>query len=201
MQKSVQGFEDWYRRWDPSWFLIARLALPDVDAEIRQHRLENEDATPLTILIGIRDAYRAGKDALSRPLGFLPDSVTFYLPRQIELSTATVCARSDNHTLAILDYVEYRAGTNEVDISNDVQNLARVMSSLDPVTCSLLKCKGVKRNVDEAGRLRGFSLAFQMPLAQPSLSMELMHPRSDDDRSAMVGLLKGKNTVPYADGV
>ena len=189
LQSSVQEFEDWYRRWDPSWFLIARLALPDIDAEIRQHRLENDDAAPLKIMGGLREAHRARMDTNRRPLGFLPDNVAFYLPKQVDLSSATVCARSDSHTLAILDYVEYRPGTSEADISNDVQNLARVMSNLDPLTCNLLRCEGVKRNNDESGRLRGFSLVFQMPPPRPSkvsLSNEHVNSRSEDDRSTMV---------------
>jgi hypothetical protein len=186
LQKSVQDFENWYRRWDPSWFLIARLALPEIDAAIREHRSETDDATPLRIVGGLRDAHRANMETNHRPLGFLPDGVAFYLPRQVDLSTASVCARSDSHTLAILDHIEYRPGTSEVDISNDVQSLARVMSSLDPVTCNLLRCEGVKRNTDEAGRLRGFSLAFQMPPPRPSLSNEVVLSRNNDDRSTMV---------------
>jgi serine/threonine protein kinase len=186
LQKSVQDFEDWYRRWDPSWFLIARLALPEIDAAIREHRSETDDATPLKIMGGLRDAHRANMETNHRPLGFLPNNVAFYLPRQVDLSTASVCARSDSHTLAILDHIEYRPGTSEVDISDDVQSLARVMSNLDPVACNLLKCEGVKRNTDEAGRLRGFSLAFEMPPPRPSLSNELISSRTNDDRSTMV---------------
>ena len=187
LQKSVQEFEDWYRRWDPSWFLIARLALPDIDTEIRQYKLEADDAAPLKIMSGLRDAHRVALDTTRRPLGFLPDNVEFYLPQQVDLSTATVCARSDSHTLAILDYVESRPGTSEMDISNDVQNLARVMSNLDPVTCNLLRCEGVKRNADEAGRLRGFSLMFRMPPPRSSSSNGIAVFQSDDDRSTMVG--------------
>jgi len=201
LEKSVQEFENWYRRWDPSWFLIARLALPDIDAEIRQHRLGNDDAVPLKIMAGIRDANRASKDTSSRPLGFLLDNVTFYLPKKVDLSTATVCARSDSHTLAILDSVEYRAGTSEVDISDDVQTLARVMSNLDPATCNLLRCEGVKRNTDEAGRLRGFSLAFQMPPPRPYLSKAGMRSRSDNYRSTMVRDYTGNCSVTCADNV
>lgn len=186
LQKSVQEFENWYRIWDPSWFLIARIALPDIDAAIRQYRVENDDAAPLRIMGGLRDAHRASTDTNCRPLGFLPDNVAFYLPKQVDLSTATVCVRSDSHTLAILDYVEYRRGTNEAEISNDVQSLARIMSNLDPVTCNLLRCEGVKRDTDEAGRLRGFSLAFQMPPLRPSLSNELLPSHNNSDRSTAV---------------
>lgn len=198
-QKSVQELENWYRRWDPSWFLIARLALPDIDAVIRQHRLENDDIAPLRIMGGLRDAHRASMDTNRRPLGFLPDNVTFYLPRQVDLSTATVCARSDSHDLAILDWVEYRPGTSEVDISNDVQSLAQVMSNLDPVTCNLLRCEGVKRDTDDAGQLRGFSLAFQMPSSRPSLSNEVVTSRKNDDRSTMVSRHTGGYAVIFAD--
>jgi hypothetical protein len=186
LQKSVQEMESWYRRWDPSWFLIARLALPEIDAAIREHRSETDGAAPLKIMGGLRDAHRASTDTNRSLLGFLPDNVAFYLQRQVDLSTASVCARSDSHTLAILDHVEYRPGTSEVDISNDVQNLARVMSNLDPVICNLLRCEGVKRNTDEAGRLRGFSLAFQMPPPRPSLSNEVVSSRNNNDRSTMV---------------
>lgn len=182
----MQELENWYRRWDPSWFLIARLALPEIDAAIRQQRLEKDDIAPLRIMGGLRDAHRAIMDTDREPRGFLPDNVAFYLPRQVELSTATICARSDSHNLAILDYVEYRSGTSEVDVSNDVQSLAQVMSNLDPVTCNLLRCEGVKRDTDEAGRLRGFSLAFQMPPSRPSLSNEIVASRKNDDRSTMV---------------
>lgn len=197
-QKSVLELENWYRRWDPSWFLIARLALPDIDAAIRQQRLENDDITPLRIMGGLRDAHRANADGNRPPLGFLPDNITFYLPRQVDLSTATVCARSDSHNLAILDYVEYRTGTSEVDVSNDVQSLAQVMSKLDPVTCNLLRCEGVKRDTDEAGRLRGFSLAFQMPPSRPSLSNEVVSSRKNDDRSTMVSCHTSGHVVIFA---
>lgn len=191
LQKSVQEFEDWYRRWDPSWFLIARLALPDIDGEIRQHKSETDDAAPLKIMSGLRDANRAALDTTRRPLGFLPENVAFYLPQQVDLSTATICARSDSHTLAILDYIEYRPGTNEMDLSNDIQSLARVMSNLDPVTCNLLRCEGVKRKTDEAGRLRGFSLVFRMPPPRSSLSNGIAIPQNDGDRSTMVGGANG----------
>ena len=195
----MQEFEDWYRRWDPSWFLIARLALPDIDAAIRQQRLENDDAAPLRIMGGLRDAQRASTNANHQPLGFLPDNVAFYLPKQVDLSTATVCARSDSHTLAILDYVEYRPGTSEAEISKDVQSLARIMSNLDPVTCNLLRCEGVKRDTDEAGRLRGFSLAFQMPPLRPSLSNELLPSRNNSDRSTVVSDHTGGYVATFAD--
>lgn len=198
-QKSVLELENWYRRWDPSWFLIARLALPDIDAAIRQQRLENDDIAPLRIIGGLRDAHRANTDTNRRPLGFLPDNITFYLPRQVDLSTATVCARSDSHNLAILDYVEYRTGTSEVDVSNDIQHLAQVMSNLDPVTCSLLKCEGVKRDTDEAGRLRGYSLAFQMPPLRPSLFNEVVPSRKNDDRETMVSRRIGGYIMIFAD--
>ena len=160
-----------------------------IDAEIRQHRLETDDAAPLKIMGGLRKAHRARIDTNRRPLGFLPDNIAFYLPRPVDLSSATLCARSDSHTIAILDYIEYRPGTSEAHISNGVQNLARVMSNLDPVTCNLLRCEGVKRTTDEAGRLRGFSLVFQMPPPRPSKlsqSNELVLSRSENDRSTMV---------------
>lgn len=179
--------------------MIARLALPDIDAVIRQHRLENDDIAPLRIMGGLRDAHRAIMDTNRRPLGFLPDKVAFYLPRRVDLSTATICARSDSHNLAILDWVEYRPGTSEADVSNDVQSLAQVMSNLDPVTCNLLRCEGVKRDTDEAGQLRGFSLAFQMPPSRPSLSNEVVSSRKDDDRSTMVSRHPSGYVVIFAD--
>jgi hypothetical protein len=198
-QKAVQELENWYRRWDPSWFLIARLALPEIDTAIRQHRLEKDDIAPLRIMGGLRDAHRAIMDTDRRPLGFLPDNVAFYLPRQVEMSTATVCARSDSHNLAILDCVEYRPGTSEVDVSKDVQSLAQVMSNLDPVTCNLLRCEGVKRDTDENGRLRGFSLAFQMPPSRPSLSNEVVPSRKNDGRNTMVSRRTSGYVVIFAD--
>lgn len=119
---------------------------------------------------GLREAHRENADTTCRPFGFLPDTVTFYLGRQVKLSTATLSARSDSHALVILDNIEYRPETSEAGISNDVQSLARVLSKLDPVTCNLMQLEGVKRNVDGTGRLKSFSLVFQMPPTATGLS-------------------------------
>ena len=122
-----------------------------------------------------------------------------HIPRQVDLSTATVCARSDSHNLAILDWVECRPSTSEVDASNDVQSLAQVMSNLAPVTCSLLRCEGVECDTNETGRLRGFSLALQMPPSQPSLSNDVVPSRKNNDRSTVDNCHTGGYVVIFAD--
>lgn len=175
LQKSVDGLETWYKSWDPSWYLITRLALPEIDAELRQQKRDEDSQKlqPLRIMGGLREARRENTDTNCRRFGFLPETVTFYLARQVNHSTAVISARSDSHALVILDNIEYRPETSEVDISNDIQKLARLLSALDPVTCNLLRCEGVKRSVDRTGRLKGFSLIFQMPptIAGPSESL------------------------------
>lgn len=165
LRESVDDLELCYQRWDASWFLITRLADPKIDAEVSK-RIPNQDPFSLRrldIVGALREAHHANANNNSRPFGLLPSNLSFYLPLQVKYSTGIVAVRSDNHAAVIVNKIEYLPGLSEDDVSGDLQRLARVLSKPDPLTCNLLTCNGVKRNVDTAGKLQNFSLVFQMP--------------------------------------
>lgn len=191
LQKSITDLESWYTRWDPSWFMIARLASPNIDAEIRQQRLKGSPTTrqPLTIVGDLRNAHRANADKAHHSFELLPEGVRLYLSSPIAFSTAMLSTRSDSHAVVVVDTIQYRPETNEADISHDVQSLARILSKLDPLTCNLLTCDGVKKNMDGNGKLQSFSFLFRMPPMGQETSGSSGTLRGNAETDIVVGVM------------
>jgi hypothetical protein len=134
--------------------MLARLASPTIDAEIRKQRLNIVKRQPLTNVGDLRNVHRAKADPTHHSsFEFLPESMRLYQSNPIAFSTAGLATISDSQAVVVADTVQYRPGTSEVDVAHDVQNLAEV----------LLTCEGIKKNMDGNGKLTSFSFIFQMP--------------------------------------
>ena len=179
--------EGWYRRWDPSWFMLARLASPTIDAEIRKQSLNIAKRQPLTIVGDLRNVHRANADPTQLSFfQFLPETARLYRSIPIAFSTAELSTRSDSHAVVIANNVQYRPGTREVDTAQDVQKLARVLSKLDPLICNLLTCEGIKKNVDRNGNLTRFPFIFQIPPVISEVQRKIEAPQDSPETYCMV---------------
>jgi len=165
LKVSIKDLEIWYKRWDPSWFLIARLAVPGIDLAIREQRATEDpsERRSLTILDDLRDALRAAQNKNGSMFEFLPSTVILGLSAEIKHSTVSKAIRFDTNEAVLIETIPCRENTNNSDLQDDIQKLARVLSTMDPRTCNILMCTGVQKITDRYGQLQGFSVLFVPP--------------------------------------
>lgn len=170
LKDSIKDLEIWYHRWDPSWFLIARLAVPGIDLAIREQRAtENpSERQSLTILDDLRNALRAVENRNGTPFDYLPTTVAFGLSAEIKHSTVSKAIRFDTNQAVLIETIPCRENTNKSDLQDDIQSLVRVLSTMDSRTCNILMCTGVQKIADRDGQLQGFSVLFQPPIKKQS---------------------------------
>jgi hypothetical protein len=170
LKESIKDLETWYSRWDPSWFLIARLAVPGIDLAIREQRVTESpsERRSLTILDDLRNALRAVENKDGPSFEYLSATVAFGLSAEIRHSTVSKAIRLDTNEAILIETIPYLEKTNKADLQNDIQRLVRVLSTMDPRTCNVLTCTGVQKITDGNGQLRGFSVLFRPPIPEKS---------------------------------
>ena len=190
----IHELEDWQRRFDPSWFLIMRLANPIVDHQLQVARAalpapsssnpsssRTKAQSPLSLADGIRHALR-------------PDPPKSVLLPQRPLETtaipfckaAAACLRTPTKTKwYIIDTLHLRAGQDPEALERDVRNLYKKLSGADPFAFGLLKCKGA---VPLPGA-RGYELVLNAPEegmeALQSLRHVLLNPQGAHARLSL----------------
>ena len=186
----IHELEDWQRRFDPSWFLIMRLANPVVDHQLQVARAilpapspsnppssRAKAQSPLSLADGIRHA-----------LGPDPPKSIFLPQRRLETTAipfskaAAACRRTETETKwYIIDTLPLRAGLNPVALERDVRDLAKKLSRADPFVFGLLKCKGAVRLSDppltpsQPTRARGYELVLNAPRGDIEVLQSLRH--------------------------
>lgn len=168
---SIKELEACYRRWDPSWFLIARLSVPSVDSALQEQRSKDNPfkRQSLTMLEELRNKQRVIDSTNDGVYNFLPDNIPFTLSSQIKYSTVSKVVRLDTNEALLIDSIVYQQDNrSEGNLSKDIQNLASILTTMDSQTYNDLGCNGVRKNTDKDGKLPGFSLALQAPITHPN---------------------------------
>jgi hypothetical protein len=175
LKDSMKELETWYSRWDPSWFLIARLVAPSIDLAIHEQRVAEDpsDRRSLTILDDLRNALRPAEGRHGSSFKYLPTTVVFGLSNEVKYSTVSKAIRLDTYEAVLIETIPYRENTSSANLQNDIEKLVRVLSTMDPRTCNVLTCAGVQKISDTDGQLQGFSVLFKPPI------MEQFHEQTD----------------------
>ncbi|KAI1170631.1 hypothetical protein F4777DRAFT_105395 [Nemania sp. FL0916] len=155
IDRAVRDLEEWQRRFDPSWFLILRVA---ENKEVSVQTKLNDAATKVKELAGNpkeKNAFDLAKDLLdvtSRPEGdsgiFLPD--TTFDRRPIPYSTAVLARRPQRtNKWFVIDSVQCDEQANRDELTGSVRLLASKLRRADPLTFGLLNCQGVMKVTGE----------------------------------------------------
>ncbi|KAI1148854.1 hypothetical protein F4825DRAFT_76995 [Nemania diffusa] len=151
IDKAVRDLEDWQRRFDPSWFLILRMA-ENKDGLVKPKL--SDAATKVKELAGApkeKNAFDLAKgllDVTSQSDGdkgiFLPEKRFDRQP--IPYSTA-VLVRQPQYTSKwlIIDSVQCGEQANLDELTKSVRLLASKLKRADPRTFGLLECRGVMK--------------------------------------------------------
>ncbi|KAK0742990.1 hypothetical protein B0T18DRAFT_430366 [Schizothecium vesticola] len=136
----------WQQIFDPSWFLMLRIADPQVDSLLAASARSGLSAS-VPAARAMRRAINASTGDTDRPN---ITSIYFYLEglvagsiRPVPFSTASTARRADNQQSVLLDPVTCASRTSANAMIRDIRNFARSLRHTDPSTFGLLECKGI----------------------------------------------------------
>ena len=160
--KAVAELEEWRKRFDPSWLLIARIANGDIDRQLTAE--SNGPSNAVSLLKSIRDALREDANPKeSGPSIFVEDIVDKLNRVRIPHCSALLSPYQDDGISAIVDTTTYPPRSDMTVATIHVRNVARILSKSDPWTFGLLACRGAIKLLDSCGKISQFELVFGVP--------------------------------------
>ncbi|KAF8850822.1 hypothetical protein BDZ45DRAFT_751326 [Acephala macrosclerotiorum] len=206
----ISDLEQWQSRFDPSWFLIMRVADPVIDQELAAQQAEQKHSdeqnegqgsivaqnwrtrdrgqSPIALAMNLRDTLRP--EPRQKLSVFLPplELQTIDIP----FSNAKTAQRAGQWFIV----ERYPCQTNRslLGQNDDVRILARKLASADPWTFGLLNCKGVMRVFDQQHQLLGFDFIFRVPDSMEvlqTLRQNLLNKEINYSLSRRVMIAKG----------
>ncbi|KAF7510470.1 hypothetical protein GJ744_006316 [Endocarpon pusillum] len=160
LDESIEDLASWQKMFDPSWFLILKVSSILIDKELSTN---GSAVSSLTGAYSVRDALR------EHPLGnvhvFLPkDEFEKARMREIPFASARCMQRAGSDKWLVVDCIPCHLETDISLLTKDVRELARKLSSVDPLTFGILRCRGVVRVMEpSSGRPSSFNFIFQVP--------------------------------------
>ena len=160
LDESIEDLTSWQKLFDPSWFLILKVSSPLIDQELSRN---GSAISSFTGTHSLRDALR--EQPLQKVSVFLPkDGLETAGMREIPFASAKCMQRAGSDKWFVVDRIPCDP---EVDIglmTRDVRELARKLSSVDPLTFGILQCRGVVRVMEpSSGRSSSFDFIFRIP--------------------------------------
>jgi hypothetical protein len=148
LDKAINDLESWQRIFDPSWFLVMKVASQLIDTELDRDYLQHASFSPAHHLRdALRDEPQIKVSVFLSEDGLDSDQPSTYLSlRQRQ------CKRQAR--VNGLYYIR-SAANPQASLSlllKDIRNLARKPSKVDPVTTGPLNCCGVIRVIHPSNR-------------------------------------------------
>ena len=184
LDRTIFDMESWQKRFDPSWYLIMRVASKHVDNELYSTIQENRNIMTAS---GIRNSL-AETPQLEVHV-FLPEAeLESAIIDELPFSTVKVMHRKSSTKSLVLDTVPCNSTGVFSERRKAVRDLARKLMIADPSNLALLKCAGVIANK----AYNHFTLVFKIPndMSDPQslrsrlISGEAGHSLSDRFQSA-----------------
>lgn len=176
LAEAIAALESWQAVFDPSWYLMMKMASPEVDRQLEVgimrsiSGLENyASRSPVTTIPAARYVRRAihttddeaARSAVLLPAdGLLPSSM-----RIIPFSPAKLARRTGNGDIVILDTVTCASNPHATAVKRDVRNFALRLKHADPFAFGLLQCKGILQEEDHKTAAGELSFVFRLPPA------------------------------------
>jgi hypothetical protein len=157
----TDDLEKWQRMFDPSWFFLARIAVPIIDQQLTEKRAAESKA--ISTVVQLRQAHEANDkgSTFSTPT-FLQAGYEIREKVPIAFSSASTGRSSDQRV--IIDHIPVRDQNDLNAATKDVRDLARVLSKVDPALFGLPFCQGVIKARDlSTGTITGFDFIFSIP--------------------------------------
>ena len=158
LAEAISELERWQQIFDPSWFLMLRIADPQVDTLLKATTKEQAGSvqrgssrSSLPAAQYMRRVIRASPsntDTGSPKISFTLEGLTAGSICPVPFSTASTARRADNQEIVLLDPVTYASRASANTMRSDIRNFARSLRHADPFTFGLLECKGIVEDAE-----------------------------------------------------
>lgn len=192
LDKAIAELEAWHKIFDPTWFLIMKIADPLVDSKLTEVSQgadpgSKHKATTSTFSSAshIRDIQKSEPESDKVHI-FLPDNGLTDERIQIPFSTTTLAKRSNSNKWVILDSQQCDQDTDTNLQTSNVRSLARKLRHADPHAFNLLACLGVIKVLRPDGKkVLSFDYVFRIPdgMRRPRSLRGLILSSSASDRN------------------
>lgn len=185
LAEAILELERWQQIFDPSWFLMLRIADPQVDSLLAASA-HGGPSTSLPAAQAMRRAINDSTGGTDRPSIYLSlEGLVAGSIRPVPFSTASTARRADNQQSVLLDPVTCASRTSANAMIRDIRNFARSLRHADPSTYGLLECKGILKQEEGDEALAGTGatpifpagLAFVFRLPATHLHVECLRAR------------------------
>ena len=182
LNKAIDDLETWQGIFDPSWYLIIKAAIPQIDEELARYTQSPVKAAISPSFL-LRNTLRSSSQDTT-PIWLKEDGITNLNLIEIPFSSAKLAQRLDGSRRLILESFSCPVPVNPTEFTRRVRDLARKLSLADPITFGLLNCKGVVKQEDGTTQAPSFTFVFRMPdgLSDPT-SLRSMLLLGDNDHS------------------
>lgn len=161
LEAIIDDLEKWQRRFDPSWFFLARMTVPAIDQQITEKRAPQNKA--ISTVVQLRQAHEANKKGsnTTTPI-FFNDNYEIESRESIPYCTANTTDSLDHRVIIERIPVDKLADVDDATI--DARDLARILSKIDPEQFGLLSCEGViKVRNESTAAITAFDFVFSYP--------------------------------------
>ena len=188
LKLTVAEFIEWHQLFDPSWYLLSRVASKEVD-----RCLEAKDETKDSMIQALSVLRRAARDINARADRPSRDISSYdFLGTRMPItnSSAAIAQFEDSSKFAIVDHMSVHWCADKAGTNRDVKGLSKALLRMDPFMFGLLRCCGVINRSQKSGfgEILAYDLVFEIPKGlrprprslrdllrhtQPSLNMKL----------------------------
>lgn len=191
LQEVVRDLEDWQRRFDPSWYLITRIAGPVVNKQL-ELELSKQKESSTARLLEMREAVEraSSQDNTTTDSVFKSPALIQGERQQIPGTNTFVSRYVDGGRQILLDSTSNSPNLASTSRKVHVRDLARLLRHVAPMAFSLLKCEGViEVSMDKDTQ---FQFIFEIPhgLHSPTTLRSLLIDKPQYSLSNRVQLAK-----------
>ncbi|KAJ9503192.1 hypothetical protein H2202_001346 [Exophiala xenobiotica] len=185
LQKLVADLTLWRDEFDPSWYLIGRIADSNIDKLLQPEPHTQAPQDEISAVGAIRKAIQAATSDKGSPATIFRDADCVSDSKtQILHSRITASIFLPDGLAVLLDQTAFDEDTDRTQSMVQVRDLARLLSFSKPETLGLLECLGAIKIHDQRGAVSQYQFIFKIPpgLGNPSVLRTLiMGPASSLD--------------------
>ena len=152
LEKVINDVERWQARYDPTWLLVIKISGSLIDEQLQAEATKSNRNNFIMAAKNIRDAVRADLDLPAQEQqSILLSSQQLTSPLYpIHYSNVSRSKLSVGgvETEVLVDRMTCDPRADLIRTTIGVQNLARVLTKVDPSTFGLLRCQGVIRETE-----------------------------------------------------
>jgi len=162
LDKVARDLDQWHRRFDPSWYLLARTATSAVDQ--RMATRQKNPSKEFSIIQELRYAHRVNSGPVeSKSSVFFSGEYSIQMRKQIPNTSAQTGYASQQ--AVIIDSLHIAKDNDLQMATKDARDIAHILANVDPAIFSLLTCLGVMKVFDSSNQVTGFEFIFAVPAA------------------------------------